>query len=422
MEVKMLNEVTMSTMWTQTPDVVKKSSSCDLRPPALRRQAQGGAASHSLRGPLLTLLLLAGAAAFLKAESPSKTRIVTIGNTEPRRDVDGNIIDAHGGCLHFFEGRYYLYGEAYGKTAGYTIDNRFRVYSSVDLTHWKFEGELLKSPPDGVYYRPYVIYNRRTHKYILWYNWYKKLWDGEIGVATSETPVGPFTIQNTHVQLSQANDHPGDGSLFVDDDDTAYFIYTVIGQNHSIRVERLTGNYLSSTGESSSVLGEQCEAPALFRRGQYYYAVFGHTCCFCGAGSDARVLIATNPLGPYKQIGDINREAAGKPAIGAQQAYIAAIPTAQGPQFIWIGDLWRSRKDGIKGHDLQYWSPPLHFSEDGSIRPIENVPSWSTELVLGDTRSIRHKPYVWPQKIDPNPLRRDACYGTPLNERGEPIP
>jgi len=417
-----MNEVTMSVMWMQRPGAERRSSSCDQRPPVLPLQARRGAASHCLRGLVLMLIPLTGAASILKAEQPLKTRIVTIDNTKPRRDVDGNIIDAHGGCLHFFEGRYYLYGEAYGKTAGYTINNRFRVYSSVDLTHWKFEGELLKSPPDGVYYRPYVIYNRRTHKYILWYNWYKKLWDGEIGVATSETPVGPFTIQNTHVQLSQANDHPGDGSLFVDDDDTAYFIYTVIGQNHSIRVERLTGNYLSSTGESSSVLGEQCEAPALFRRGQYYYAVFGHTCCFCGAGSDARVLIATNPLGPYKQIGDINREAAGKPAIGAQQAYIAAIPTAQGPQFIWIGDLWRSRKDGIKGHDLQYWSPPLHFSEDGSIRPIENVPSWSTELVLGDTRSIRHKPYVWPQKIDPNPLRRDACYGTPLNERGEPIP
>lgn len=417
----MLNEETMSTIWIQILCVVKKSSPCS-RPPALWRQPRAGAASHCLRGLLLTLVLFAGAASLLKAEPPLKERIVSIDNTEPRRDVDGNIIDAHGGCLHFFEGRYYLYGEAYGKTAGYTINNRFRVYSSVDLTHWKFEGELLKSPPDGVYYRPYVIYNRKTHKYVLWYNWYKKLWDGEIGVATSATPVGPFTIQNTHVQLSQAKGRPGDGSLFVDDDDTAYFIYTVIGQDHSIRVERLTGDYLSSTGESSSVLGAQCEAPALFRRSQHYYAVFGQTCCFCSAGSDARVFIATTPLGPYKQIVNINRDATGKPIIAAQQAYIATIPTAQGPQFIWIGDLWHSRIDDIKGHDLQYWSPPLHFSEDGSILPIENVSSWSTQLALGNRQSIRHTPYVWPQKIDPNPLRRDACYGTPLNERGEQIP
>ena len=162
---------------------------------------------------LLVLSLCLPAA--MSLAQPAKFRSVTIQNTVPRRDVDGNVIDAHDGCLHFYAGRYYLYGTAYGKTAGYTINNRFRVYSSADLERWTYEGELLKSPPDGVYYRPYVAYNQRTRKYVLWYNWYRKLWDGEVGVATSDTPVGPFTIVNTHVELSQAKDHPGDGSLFV---------------------------------------------------------------------------------------------------------------------------------------------------------------------------------------------------------------
>jgi len=108
-------------------------------------------------------------------------RSVTIQNTVPRRDTQGNAIDAHDGCLRFYAGRYYLYGTAYGKTAGYTINSRYRVYSSADLEHWTFEGELLKSPPDGVYYRPYVAYNVLTRKYVLWYNWYRKLWDGQVG-------------------------------------------------------------------------------------------------------------------------------------------------------------------------------------------------------------------------------------------------
>lgn len=56
-----------------------------------------------------------------------QARTVTIRNDVPRRDVQGHIIDAHDGCLHFFNGRYYLYGTAYGRTAGYTINNRFRV-------------------------------------------------------------------------------------------------------------------------------------------------------------------------------------------------------------------------------------------------------------------------------------------------------
>ena len=53
--------------------------------------------------------------------------------------------------------------------------------------------------PEGIYYRPYVIYNARTRKYVLWYNWYKKTWDGQYGVATSDRPQGPFTIQSGKV-------------------------------------------------------------------------------------------------------------------------------------------------------------------------------------------------------------------------------
>jgi len=273
-----------------------------------------------------------------------------------------------------------------------------------------------------VYYRPYVIYNKATHKYVLWYNWYKKLWDGQTGVATSDNPIGPFTIANTNVELSQAKDHPGDGSLFLDEDGTAYFIYTVIGQNHSIRVERLAPDFLSSTGESSPVLGQHCEAPSLFRRGPNYYALFDSTCCFCANGSGARVLVASNPFGPYRELNNINRDGSRKPIVAAQQTFIATIPTASGPQYIWMGDRWLSRTDGIKGHDLQYWSPPLRFALDGSILPVENVPSWTIDLVLGRRRIKKHALYSWPQKVDPNPIRRDACYHTPLNEFGEPIP
>ena len=354
------------------------------------------------------------------AETP-QFRSVTIQNTTPRRGMDGNVIDAHDGCLHFFAGRYYLYGTSYGKTAGYTINNRFRVYSSADLEHWTFEGELLKAPPDGVYYRPYVAYNATTRRYVLWYNWYPKLWDGHVGVATSDSPVGPFTIVNTAVELTQAKDHPGDGSLFVDEDNTAYFIYTVIDQHHSIRVERLAPDFLSSAGEVSPVLAQGCEAPTLFHQGQYYYAVFDHTCCFCTKGSGARILVSSTPLGQYHQIGNINIDAGGRPIIPAQQTSIAAITTSDGPALIWMGDEWNSRSDGIKAHDLQYWGPPLKFAADGSIEPLQNKPSWTAQILLGVPGKRTAKPYIWPQKTDPHPIRVDACLGTPLNERGEPV-
>jgi len=79
------------------------------------------------------MAVLAGAAlaALLASCAPPKatppgTR-VKISNVEPRRDVQGNIIDAHDGCLQFFNGRFYLYGTAYGTNDGWGTANRYRV-------------------------------------------------------------------------------------------------------------------------------------------------------------------------------------------------------------------------------------------------------------------------------------------------------
>jgi hypothetical protein len=146
----------------------------------------------------------------------------------------------------------------------------------------------------------------------------------------------------------------------VDQDNTAYFIYTAISQDHAIHVEKLSEDFLGSSGKVSAVMGRNCEAPALFRRGAAYYALFDQTCCFCREGSGARVWTASNPLGPCREIGNINRDATGKPIIPAQQTYVATLETP----------------DGL---------------------------------------------YTWPQKKDPATLRRDAYNKAPLNELGEPL-
>src|SRR5262245_42526772 len=362
---------------------------------------------------------LVGSGILISTIAPSVSaltyREVVVSNVDPRRDVDGKIVDAHDGALQFFRGRYYLYGTAYGTSAGFGINNRFRVYSSPDLQRWTFENELLKEPPNGVYYRPYVVYNARTRKYVLWYNWYPKLWEGQYGVATSDTPEGPFVIRNTRVRVSQAAWHPGDLNLFVDDDGVGYLIYTAIGQGHSVRVERLTADFLGTTRETSAVLGQGSEAVALFKRGGLDYALFDRTCCFCSAGSGAQVLVAAAPLGPYTERGNgnINRRD-GAPIVAAQQTFVARLPAPQGNLFVWIADRWGSRPDGIKGHDFQFWSAPLQFEADGSIRPIENVPQWRAKILMGQERGKHSPPYVWPKKKDPTPLTKDPCTGEAL--------
>lgn len=376
---------------------------------------------HLIRVALICFIVVLASSSAMTDPSQSsgqnsKTfRSVTINNVEPRRDVAGEIVDAHDGCLQFFAGRYYLYGTAYGKTAGFSINNRFRVYSSPDLKQWTFKGELLREPPDGVYYRPYVVFNPRTRKYVLWYNWYRSLWAGQNGVATSDTPVGPFRIANDNVQLSQSSAHPGDGSLFVDDDGTGYFIYTAIGQDHTIRVEKLTPDYLGSTGKTSAPLGSRSEAPVLFRRNHVYYALFDLCCCFGPQGSGARVFTAASPLGPFTERGNINRVSGdGDPIVAAQQTWVARIPTAEGLIFVWMGDRWGSRPDGIKGHDFQFWCAPLKFGPDDSIMPIENVATWRANVQARSNQPPHSEPYLWPKKKDPHPVTIDPCSGQPI--------
>lgn len=304
------------------------------------------------------------------------TTRATIHNTIPRRDRDGDIIDAHDGCLEQFGPRFYLYGTAYGATSGFTTANRYVCYSSPDLLDWTFHGSLFAAQPDGVMYRPAVKYNRGTGKFVLWFNWYPTLWHGQSGVAIADTPEGPFTIQQPAVHMRYAQ--PGDHSLLIDDDGTGYLIYTSIATEHGISIEQLTDDYLASTHKNSGILATGCEAPVLLKRDHSYYALFDACCCFCPVGSGAQVHVAAHPLASYRLIGNINR-ADGQVIVAAQQAHVATIQRGGRTRYVWIGDRWGSTPDGIKGHDFQIWLP-LDFDERGQPQPLGMRDSWTLEF------------------------------------------
>jgi hypothetical protein len=309
-------------------------------------------------------------------------KTITIQNLSPRVDIQGNPIDCHDGCVRFFAGRFYWYGTRYGTTDGFTFANRYVSYSSPDLVAWTPHGQLLHEPPAGVFYRPYVTFNARTGKYVLWFNWYPRLWEGQFGTAVADSPEGPFKIAHERVEL--CGDTPGDHNVFVDDDGVAYLVYTNIkgdgSDRHAMRVERLTDDYMLSTRVASETLDRKVEAPAMFKRNGKYYVVFGQTCCFCTTGADARVFVADKPLGPYRAAGDINRNSEGTIIIPGQQTDVASIPTADGVALLWMADLWGSRPDGVKGHDLQFWSSPLQFDSAGNIRPLQRVDQFQLTL------------------------------------------
>jgi hypothetical protein len=329
---------------------------------------------------------------------------VAISNVQPRRDLHGEILDAHDGVLEYFEGQYYLYGTRYGNTDGLQTTNRYVCYSSRDLTNWNPHGEILKDPPPRMYFRPYVKFNPKTRKYVLWYN---VGGENKDGVATADQPEGPFTIQNPDVRLKYSDLGTGDHGLFVDDNGTGYIIYSALNLakmtpsepaqivNHRISVEKLSDDFLSSTGENSGFVAGNCESPAMFKRNGTYYLLTDNTCAFCPQGSGARVYTAPSPMGPFTYRGNINVEGpatdvpspwtqpgTGRPAaiIKAQQTHVAIIPAKGGPAFIWVGDLWGSAPDKIKGHDFQFWSSPLRFDASGMIKQLKFEDYWTIEL------------------------------------------
>jgi hypothetical protein len=447
---------------------------------------------------------------------------VVINNAKPRFDNNGKIADAHDGRIIQFGKKFYWYGTAYGNTNGFTTANEYVCYSSTNMSNWKLEGKLLPQKPTGVYYRPHVVYNAKTKKYLLWYNWYPKLWNGQFGVAESNSPVGPFTIINDNVAVKHKALGVGDLGVFTDDDNKAYLSYNTIN-GHKVSVELLDENYTTSTLQGSDFIAEHCEAGSMFKRNGLYYLLTDYTCCFCTQGSGAKVFTAKSPLGPYtfqqninrypgtltaqlndgastdnwfetftvkqnnalqlwmKQSTDVsnltvhqftgdrsgqcgevdnpvlhqpiitydftielfangewkvintkpvisktslqtsytfsfaknspekiritplykdstsyihisevlingktdnflvfktNGSQEGKPIIPAQQTYVMELTTTTGKQYIWMGDLWGSASNGIKGHDYQFWSAPLQFYKNGLIRSLEWNESW----------------------------------------------
>ena len=53
----------------------------------------------------------------------------------------------------------------------------------------------------------------------------------------------------------------------------------------------------------------------------------------------------------------------------AQCNYVIEIEHDSGAptDYLYTGDLWSSAPDGLKAHDIQYWSPPLEF--DDTVQP-----------------------------------------------------
>ena len=334
-----------------------------------------------------------------------------IDNTAPRIDVDGNLMDVHDGNIFKHDGLWYWFGMGYQDCllekglippqycpgiylefghCGFRKDHAINLYTSPDLESWTFVSNILPLDlrPEGIYFRPKVLFNKATEEWVLWVNHLPPAISPLVAypeagflVATSSTPEGPFSVvtYRANIQISGG----GDFAIMIDpndEDEAAYIAYDAWGNNHAVLVERLTPDYHDSLGEdftSGQISPVGNEAPILFERQGWYYLLYGHTCCFCQPGSGAHVWMSQHPLGPWVDTGvDINPGdpndilGLGRREVPAQCNGVIVIEQDDGhTEYLYSGDLWSSAPDQLKSHDIQYWSPPLEF-EDGLDLPV----------------------------------------------------
>lgn len=210
-------------------------------------------------------------------------------NGQMWKDVDGNDIQAHGGCIIEHEGMFYWYGENKGQD---NCPGRNRVdvigvscYSSADLVNWKYEGLVLESNRENVesplhtskvLERPKVLYNEKTNKFVMWFHADSPDYVyAATGVAVSDSPTGPFDFRCV---MQPNRQDSRDMTLFKDVDGTAYLIHSK-DWNKTLNIARLTDDYTNVDGLYVSVMVDQeREAPAVcYRNGMYFMVTSGCT-------------------------------------------------------------------------------------------------------------------------------------------------
>jgi len=299
--------------------------------------------------------------------------------TAIRFDVAGNALDAHDGALRRFDGTYYIYGTSYDCGFEWFNGGRFcgfKVYSSPDLVHFTDKG-LLFDPADWQKicvgnligcYRPHIIKNPNTNRYVLWFNSYENA--GGYHVMESSEPDRGFMevgIPRLAVNAGPEVSKNGDENLFIDNDGTGYVIYTDVNGHYDQIIERLTPDYHNGTGQYVRLNLFKTEAPSLFRRGdRYYVTVSDPNCAYC-SGTGASYLTSLDPLSGWSSAMKFSDS-----SCGGQPADTSLLSTDFGDIYLFQSDLWTGDRNEALAN--VFWGP-VQFDESGALRTLNCSPS-----------------------------------------------
>lgn len=299
------------------------------------------------------------------------------------RDQGGQPIQAHGGGILYADGVYYWYGEnkdaptVSSEIVGHQLRAPlgFSCYSSTDLYHWHNEGVVLHAEQINareeipVQERPKVLYCPTTGQYVMWFHAdHRDYGYARCGIATSDSPTGPFTFQGT---VRPADSDSRDFTVYQDTDGTAYILFAS-EWNKTLWIARLRDDYLDTTGSASRhFIGQSREAPAIFKRGDLYYLVTSG--CTGWDPNPAECATAPAVTGPWTVQGNPCVGAGAETTFQAQSTFVMPLPD-QADAFIFMADRWK-RTDL---RDSRYVWLPCHF--EGERLVLRWVNAWDLSV------------------------------------------
>jgi Glycosyl hydrolases family 43 len=316
---------------------------------------------------LMTLLVISAGELF------AASGVVRSG--DPWLDNRGQRIQAHGGGITLWKGIYYWFGE--DRSQSNDPDKRYvACYSSRDLAHWKFRGQVLALTdpehlgPHWVLERPKVYANPRTGKFVM----YAHLDDAHykfarVMVAVSSRIDGTYIYAKSFRPLDEESRDIGQ---FVDDDGSAYLIFES-RPTKGFFLAKLTGDYLSV--EKTCFIPAPLEGGALVHYGNLYYVVGSH---MTGWRPNPNVYATAPALaGPWTEFKNLAQPEANN--YDSQSTMLLKVTGSKMTTIIFMGDLWRPKELW----DSRYFWMPLEIG-DGSMQLPPPRP-WSLNVKTGES-------------------------------------
>lgn len=205
------------------------------------------------------------------------------------------------------------------------------IFTSTDLVSWEFAGTCFTDEtrpqmvPDGSIWAPDI--NRIGDRYVLYYS--KSRWGGEwdcgIGVATSDSPAGPFRDHGPLFISREIGVQNSIDPFFYEDTDGRKFLFW--GSFRGIYGIELSADGLSVKPGAMKlqIAGTLTEGTCIYKHQGYYYLIGSAGTCCEGLKSTYRLVVARarHLLGPYvDKAGQLALENHFEPLLDRSQRFV----------------------------------------------------------------------------------------------------